>query len=365
MIDPQIFVSARYNRAIRMKPEIVFFTELDAIALQKLLARPGVLDLLVKLDCAVSIALIERDDVYAQTVRTLVSHGINVHARLLLSEDAGIWFNVDNYPQVIARYKVFREWARAENLEFSAVGLDMESPLYHISRITTPTPWTLFHLLRAAHTNTLFPAASRAYIDLAAQVRADGYAVHSYQYPLIVDDRRSGSTLFQRVLHVVDLPADVEVLLCYSSAVPRAIFGSDLGGALIAEYGAYADSVGVGSTGGGLDLEGLHTEQQYSLTWKAFERDLRLAAAYTDTIHIFSLEGTYAAGYLERLPSFIWDVETTVRWRHRITMYWVRFVINTALWWSHYGWGFLGWLGWVVVAIIAFRRALERWKGTP
>ncbi len=226
------------------------------------------------------------------------NHGINVHARLLLSEDAGIWFNVDNYPQVIARYQVFREWARAENLHLQRCRAGHGIAALSHPRITTPTPWTLFHLLSRAHSNTLFPAASRAYIDLAAQIRADGYAVHSYQYPLIVDDRRSGSTLFQRALHVVDLPADVEVLLCYSSAVPRAIFGSDLGGALIAEYGAYADSVGVGSTGGGLRPGGAaRPNSNTRLTWKAFERDLRLAAAYTDTIHIFSLEGTYAAGY--------------------------------------------------------------------
>ena len=358
-----MIVRARYNRATEMMPEIVFFTELDANALQKLLARPGVLDLLAQMNCAVSMALTEKSETRARTVRTLTERGIKVHARLLLSEDAGIWFNVDNYPQAIARYHAFRAWARDEHLDFDAVGLDMEPPLYHVPRLTPPTIWSMLHLLIAAGSNTLFPAASRAYVDLAAQIRADGYAVHSYQYPLIVDDRRSDATLFQRALHVVDLPADVEVLLCYSSVVPRAIFGSDLGGALITEYGAYADSIGVGSTGGGLDLDALDDGHRYRLRWATFERDLRLAATYTDMIHIFSLEGTCASGFLERLPGFDWDGVTRVAWHHRAMMYAVRFVINAALWWSRWGWGFLGWLGWVVVAIIASRRALRRWKG--
>jgi hypothetical protein len=348
-----------------MMPKIVFFTELDANALHTLLARPGVLDLLAQMRCSVSMALIERDAVRAQTVRTLAERGIGVHARLLLSEDAGIWFNVDNYPQAIARYHAFRRWARDEHLPFEAVGLDMEPPLYHLPRREAPTPWTMLQLLVAAHSNTLFPAASRAYADLAAEIRADGYAVHAYQYPLIIDDRRADATLFQRALHVVDLPADVEVLLCYSSAVPRAIFGSDLGGALIAEYGPYADSVGVGSTGGGLDVEALDDSELHQLGWAAFARDLRLAAFYADMIHIFSLEGTVTRSFLERLTTFDWDTPTEISGRHRTTMALVRAAINAALWWSRWGWGFLGWLGWVVVGIIAGRRAFQRWKGNP
>lgn len=345
-----------------MMPQIVFFTELDANALRTLLARPGVLDLLARRRYAISMALIERDAARAEIVRMLYERGIGVHARLLLAEDAGIWFNVDNYPQAIARYQAFREWAHDEGLSFEAVGLDMEPPLYHLPRRQAPTPWTMLQLLVAARSNTLFPAASRAYTDLAATIRADGYAVHVYQYPLIVDDRRADATLFQRALHVVDLPADVEVLLCYSSAVPRAIFGSDLGGGLIAEYGPYADSVGIGSTGGGLHVEALDDGDAHRLNWAAFERDLRLAAACADMVHIFSLEGTIARGFFERLPEFDWDVPTSIARRHRATLVLLRFAINAALWWSRWGWGFLGWLGWVVVAIIAGRRAFQRWK---
>ncbi len=73
----------------------------------------------------------------------------------------------------------------------------------------------------------------------------------TYQLPFIVDERRAGSTLLQRLVGVVDVPADREVLMLYSS------FLRPHGAGALCSYGAQARSIALGSTGGGVELPGL------------------------------------------------------------------------------------------------------------
>jgi hypothetical protein len=327
-----------------------------------LLDQPGLVGTLAQRGYGVSLALFEWNTLQATVVRRLTDHGIPVIARLLLPREAGYWFNVENYPQAVAHYAEFREWAIAEKLTFVAVGLDLEPPLRFRSGLRAGRFLSIYSRLQAARTNALFPAALEAYQVLAAEIRSDGYAVHTYQNPFIVDDRRAATTLVQRMLDIVDLPVDIEVLMCYSSLIPRRPFRSDFGGALVAEYGLFADSLGIGSTGGGIITDPDDDEPIPQLSWEAFTRDLRIAARYTDTIHVFSLEGCVASGYLQRLIDFDWSVPVTIAWRYRFAMRILRVGIGIVLWWSRLGLAIMGWLGWVVVAIIMLRRALRRWR---
>lgn len=41
------------------------------------------------------------------------------------------------------------------------------------------------------------PHTRTAYEALVARIHADGYRVENYQFPLIADERRAGSTLLQ------------------------------------------------------------------------------------------------------------------------------------------------------------------------
>src|ERR1044071_4580408 len=96
--------------------------------------------------------------------------------------------------------------------------------------------------------------------------------------PVIADDRRAGTTLIQRALDIVDLSADLDVLMC-SSVVPIELLGDDLGGALVASYGAHADAIGVGSIDDAdppnleawdwdaADWHGPNSEQRSTLSW--------------------------------------------------------------------------------------------------
>ena len=68
--------------------------------------------------------------------------------------------------------------------------------------------------------------------------------MENYQFPLIADERRAGSTVLQR-LALVDVATDREVWMLYSS------FLRALGPGLIWAYSPEATAVAVGTTGGG------------------------------------------------------------------------------------------------------------------
>nr|HRC77826.1 hypothetical protein [Kouleothrix sp.] len=234
------------------QPRLVFATELDGPALLRALRRPGVLDRLASQGWAVALLLPALDDARAEAVRLLNEHGVGAIASLCLPPAEGFAFNLLNYPRAFECYGAFHSWARAHGLRFEAVGLSIEPPLEDIAPDARPgalrMPRALLRRLWLARENILYPSAQTAYAELIVAIHLDGYEVYTYQMPVIADDRRAGTSLIQRALDIVDLPSDVDVLMCSSSA-PIDLLGNDLGGALIASYGASADAIGVGSVG--------------------------------------------------------------------------------------------------------------------
>ncbi len=347
------------QRTILGRPSLIFFSELEGLAFQRLLAEPGVLEELAAQDYGVALAMLNLCDEHANGVRLLNQRGIRVVAWLLLPPSEGLWFNLQNYPQAVERYRAFRAWAQQHQLHFDAVGLDIEPPISEVLHIQQ---WGLRDVVRRvwlARENVLYPAARAAYIDLIAEVHHDGYEVHTYQLPLLADDRRVGTTLVQRALDIVDLPADVEVLMCYSS-LPMESLGNDLGGALIASYGPSADSIGIGITGSSVATDSTG-EGLPPLSWEALERDLFLAAHYTDTIYIFSLEGCVERGLLPRLASLNWEHEPNLMSWRRVLVGGLRTVLLLVLLIARFSRALLAWLGWGLAAIL-FVRQLRRWQ---
>jgi len=346
-------------RQVLGRPQIIFFSELDGTALGQLLDEPGPLAELASGDYSVAIAIRETSPEATTVVRRLNQHHIPVVAWLHLPPDEGFWFNLQNYPQAVERYRAFRAWARAEELRFQAVGLDIEPPVSELNRIQR---WGLRDLTRRlwlARENVLYPAARAAYADLIAEIHHDGYEVHTYQLPILADDRRAGTTLVQRSLDVIDLPSDVEVLMCYSS-VPLDRLGNDLGGALITSYGPAADSIGVGSVGSGADADS-GAEGLPPLSWDALERDLLLAAHHTDTIYLFSLEGCVERGLLPRIGAIDWDAEARpVAWKRALVSV-ARGVLFAGLVLARFSRVLLAWLGWGLAAVLLFRQ-LRTWR---
>ena len=173
-----------------------------------------------------------------------------------------------------------------------------------------------------------------------AAARSDGYEVHAYQIPLIADDRRVGTTLLQRALDIVDLPADIEVLMCLSETAP-AWFGS----ALIAVYGPSADALAVGSS----------SSDDTILCWDDLRRDLILAAACTDIVYVATLEQCIAAGYLERIAGLDWNETVRVATAPYLVMQAARAVILAGLFIARYGKTVLAWMGWLLALILWLR----------
>lgn len=342
------------------RPRLIFATEQDAVGALAALRVPGVVDFLATQGHAVALDLAEIDDTWAHAARLLNQRGVGVIAGLSLSAEEGFGFNLQNYPLAIGCYQAFVNWARAHGLQFEAVGLSIEPPLQDVAPDQRRGPRALLRRLWLARENVLYPAAQAAYNELIVAIHLDGYEVHTYQMPAIADDRRVGTTLLQRALDIVDLQSDLDVLMC-SSSVPIDLFGYDLGGALIASYGANADAIGVGSVGEGDPA----IERHAPLPWRALQRDLLLAAQHTDTIYLYSLEDCVARDLLPKIASLAWDAPARPAAGRRALIGLLRGLVFAILMVGRFGRTALAWGGWVVAVFfwLRGRRARREYKG--
>jgi hypothetical protein len=122
--------------------------------------------------------------------------------------------------------------------------LDIE-PDVRLYQQIADNPWRLPAMLLPRLRDRERPRrASEAYSALVDRIHADGYTVENYQFPFIEDERRAGSTLFPRLLGLVDVRTDREVWMLYTSFLPG------IGPGLLWTYAPEAAAIGVGSTGG-------------------------------------------------------------------------------------------------------------------
>jgi hypothetical protein len=342
---------------VRVQPQLIFATELESSALRRLLFDEGLLADFTAQQYGIAMVMHDLSEERAALVRQLNQAEIYIVAQMLLPASEGTWFNLQNYPQAVECYAHFRAWAQQHNLHFDAVGLDIKPPANEVVHMQH---WRLRDMARRlwlARENVLYPAARAAYTELIAEMHHDGYEVHIYQLPLIADDQRAGSTMLQRALDVVDLPADLEILMCYSS-LPIGVLGNDLGGALINSYGPSADSIGVGNTSTYQSWSGTGSQNDTtpSLSWEALERDLLLAANYTDTLYVFVLEGCVERHLMPRIASIDWSREPVLPVRRRLLVKTLRSSLLVVLLFSRFYRALLAWLGWVVALVLFIRQ---------
>lgn len=279
------------------KPHLTFFCELETPVLKALFSVPDIA-YLGELNASISLGILDFSLERAEIVRRLNQSGVPVVAWLLLPKSQGYWFNIDNVDDAVRRYEEFREWTAANDLKWDGVGLDFEPDISLIEEFghLSVSKWRLARrFLRQSLNHRRLRRARKIYCDLVLQIKSDGYRVDSYQFPFMIDERKSRSTTLQRTTGILDLPVDREVLMLYSS------FFRPYGAGVIWSYGSEAKSIAVGSTGGGVDLGLLETRP---VSWDELARDLRLAWVYTDDIHIFSLEGCIRQGFLAKLKDF-------------------------------------------------------------
>ncbi len=288
------------------QPALTFFCELDTPALTALFADPQVIADLQAIHAGVSLGLRDLSAERAAVVRRLNEAGIPVIAWLLLPEEQGYWFNLDNAPQALAFYDDFLAWTAAHSLQWDGVGLDIEPDMRAMRRAFAGEGRVLLDLVRRALDSGRFLRGLLFYRRLVARIRADGYRVDSYEIPLMVDERRVKSVALQRLFGLVSLDVDREVQMLYTS------FLRPNGAGVLWSYGPEAASIGIGSLGGGVTVGGV--DQIAPLTWDEFTRDLLLARRWCDAIHVFSLEGAVRQGFLARLRNFEWTQPPAIPW---------------------------------------------------
>lgn len=305
-------------------PHLTFFCELKRTALVRLFVEPTVIEHVRALGAGICIGVLDLSAERAAVLRRLSDAGIPLTAWLLLPEDQGYWFNVNNYRQAVARYAAFREWTAEHGLTWRAIGLDIEFDMRDLRAILADRR----HLARVMLHN-LFDQQHRrhavaAYRELAERIRSDGYQTESYILPFALDERRVGATLLQRLTGLLDVPVDCELPMLYSS------FLRPFGAGVLWSYGREVQALAIGSTGGGVSVGG--ADRIAPLSWEELARDLRLAYRLCNTIAIFSLEGCVRAGYLERLRSFDWDAPLDLPVREALQVECFRFLLRSVVW---------------------------------
>lgn len=280
-------------------PQLMFFCELDALALERLFADSNVIDDLAALKAGVSLGILDLSRQRAAVVQKLNAAGVPVIAWLLLPNDEGYWFNANNSAQAVARYAAFKTWTAENGLRWDGLGIDIEPDMREIQQIAEDRSKLPALILGRLFDSERVHKAQAEYIALVGQMRADGYRVESYHIPFIVDERRAGANLLQRVTGLIDVPVDREVLMLYTS------FAKSVGAGILWSYAQDAGIIGIGNTGGGVELAGAN--QIPPLTWEDFKRDLLLAKRAGKDAHIFSLEGCVRQGFLARLKEFDWN----------------------------------------------------------
>ena len=301
------------------KPQLTFFCELRAEELRAVFSSPSLFEDLTALQAGISLGILDLSQARANVVRQLNEADIPVIAWLLLPEDQGYWFNLDNASQAKAFYQDFIEWTQENELLWAGVGFDIEPDIRELQLVTDQWWQLLPTVFQRILDRGRLRRGQQAYMDLVRQVQLDGYLVESYQLPVILDERMIGSSLIQKVAGLVDLRVDREVLMIYTSAL------RPYGPGVLWNYGrefsqlepgykkrcskrrhrfSGTPAIGVGSTGGGVDIDLVDTRP---LGWPELARDLRYAWHWCDDIYIFSLEGCVQQGYLSRLRGFDWE----------------------------------------------------------
>jgi hypothetical protein len=127
-------------------------------------------------------------------------------------------------------------------------------------------------------------------------MKADGYAVESYIIPIIFEERAKKANSFQKLMGIIDLETDVEIPMLYTSAMDNP--------AIIPNYHQKNMPVALGSTGGGVKIEGVELK---AISWTNLERDILIASKVTNEIHIFCLETSVEKGFLTKIESINFD----------------------------------------------------------
>jgi len=279
-------------------PHLTFFVELESEDFARLFADGSVEEHLLGGGFGLAVGILDLSTERAAIIRRVERRGLPVTAWLLLPRSEGYWLNADNAAKATERYRAVREWARAEDLSLSWVGLDIEFPRPDAKMLMRSPAKGFVRLLRRRRSRHVIYAAQRAYEHLVSEIHSDGRLVETYLLPQTLDERAAGTTLLRRTLGLIEVRADRAVYMLYTTHI---------GAAAARGYMPEAEAIAVGSTGGGFDADFPSTRARL-LRGEPLLSDLRGAAARTRHLYVFSLEGCVAQGVLASLTTLDWSL---------------------------------------------------------
>ena len=263
---------------------------------RSLFADPRVISSLRKLHAGVAVATDDLTLNRAQIVQRLNGAGIPVVAGLELPGDQGYYMNSGNAPQAATRFAAFQQWTAQYGLRWSAVGLDIEPDIRLFDDLQHHRLHLASSLLAHYFAFTQVRRAREAYSNLIHRIQSQGYKVLTYQLPLIVAERKAHSTLLERLLGIVDVRGDDEVIMIFSG------LNQAIGSAMIWTLGPDSQSIAVL----GNDTPG------HPLPWNDFSRDLIVASHFSRVVGVYNLEGAERLGFLSRLETMDWRQSATI-----------------------------------------------------
>jgi hypothetical protein len=266
-----------------------------------MLAEPGVVADLIDLKAGIALTPNLTVD-EASLVRQLNRDGIPATAVLAVPTEQGYYLNASNGRDAAVRFADFEKWTAANGLRWEAIALDIEPNIQDFAALRQGRKWHLFFTLLGRYFDVRrIRDAKYTYSALIREIQSQGYQVETCQFPFIADERAIRSSVLERLTGTVDVRADREVLMVYTS------FHESLDSALIWVYGPDAQAIAVGST------EGPESSPEFArLTWEEFSRDLMVANHFSHLIGVYNLEGSVRQGFLARLKNVNWNESVTI-----------------------------------------------------
>lgn len=286
------------NMVYGSKPQISFFCELPEKEFVGLFADSALIKELAGMKVSLRIGLHDFGPGRTATIRKLNQAGIRIYAWLLLPEEDGYWFNMQNGKKALKRYEDFRKWTAENQLKWEGIGLDLEPDINDAKMAITHPAKLAWKAYKRLYDNKSVITAKEIYQRLISVMKADGYVVESYIIPYLFEERAKNTTSCQSLLGIVDIETDREIPMLYTSVLDNP--------GIIPLYHRANMPVALGSTGGGVNIEGFEAP---ALNSDKLKRDLLLASKLTDEIVIFCLETSVQRGFLDEIKNFDFNAE--------------------------------------------------------
>ena len=272
------------------KPHLSFACELNGKDFGELMSDSSLIKELAEMQVSLIVGVMDFSPERTMAIQKLNTAGVPLVAWLLLPQEEGYWFNMHNGDKALGRYSDFKRWTAENGLKWKGIGIDLE-PDINDSRLALTHPWRMAWkaYLRLFDRKSL-ENGQQYYRELLSVMKADGFQVESYIIPLIFKEREKKTTSFQKLLGILDIPTDKEIPMLYTSVVKNP--------GIIPFYHRPNMPIGLGSTGGGVIIEGIEAP---AISWENLERDLLIASKLTGEIFIFCLESSVKRRFLPKI----------------------------------------------------------------